>query len=177
MITQKEIRKLLSYNKKTGILRWNVNKRRVKRGDIAGTHDTNGYIQIRINGVKYLAHRLIWLGVKGYLPEHDIDHDDNIKDNNAWDNLYELTHINNTRNIGNRSNNKSGVNGVTWDKHNNKWRVNITINFNQKSIGRFKYFDEAVYHRLAAEQCLDWFNNECNSPSYKYIKGLTNNAS
>ena len=38
-------------------------------------------------------------------------------------------------------------------------------------IGLYKNFIEAVAHRLAAEQCLDWINCE-KSPAFKFIKGL-----
>ena len=50
MITQKEVRRLFSYNKKTGILRWKISpSKNVKAGDIAGTPNDKGYLKVRKN--------------------------------------------------------------------------------------------------------------------------------
>lgn len=171
MITQSDIRKMFSYSQKTGILRWKIKpSKKVQIGDEAGSINSEGYIQVSIHGILYYAHRLIWLGVYGYLPEHDIDHKNRIRHHNWLSNLRETSHQCNLRNTGNPKDNTSGVKGISFDKSRNKWRVRITINQKLNHIGSFVDFDEAVCHRLAAEQCLDWNKCDSNSPAFQYVK-------
>ena len=51
---------VLRYDPKTGKFFWLESRGRVAEGDEAGTPDKDGYIQIRIDGVIYKAHRLAW---------------------------------------------------------------------------------------------------------------------
>jgi len=48
------------------------------------------------------------------------------------------------------------------------------INRKTKYLGRFSDFIEAVAHRLAAEQCLNWGNCDCASSSYRFMHGEDN---
>ena len=171
MITQKEVRRLFSYNKKTGVLRWKISRQRIQKGDIAGSRNKKGYIVVSVNGKDYKAHKLIWLGMTGSFPKGQIDHKDRIKWNNMWDNLEEVTQIKNMQNIGNFKSNTSGVKGVSFDKNRNKWIAYIKMDKKKYHLGSFKDFDEAVCHRLAAEQCLNW-NGILNSPAYKYVLNM-----
>jgi hypothetical protein len=50
-----------------------------------------GYVQIKISGKLYHAHRLAWLYVYGYMPEKEIDHINRIRDDNRIANLREAT--------------------------------------------------------------------------------------
>lgn len=49
------------------------------------------------------------------------------------------------------SSNKSGYNGISYDKANNKWLVQIRINNFNKKLGRYVSIDEALAARTAAE--------------------------
>jgi hypothetical protein len=170
-ITQAEVRKWFSYNKKTGILRWKLSPmNRINIGDIAGNKNPKGYL---IVGFKYKhcrVHRLIWLGMKGYLPENEIDHINKIKDDNRWKNLREVSNQCNQRNskVGNKS--KSGIKGIRPHKLTNKWEVYITVNGKKYHLGYFNDLDEAACHRLAAEQCLNWNKCDSDSSAYQHIK-------
>lgn len=171
MITQKEIRRLFSYNRKTVILRWKVkSSKRVNVGDEAGCKRPDGYIQIIINKKKYLAHRIIWCGKYGYFPENMIDHKDKIPWHNWISNLRESSNQCNIRNTGNFSNNTSGVKGVFKQNTTNKWIANIRINNKLHHLGLYKSFDDAVCARLAGEQCVGWNGCDSNSPAYKYVQ-------
>jgi hypothetical protein len=175
MLTYEELKKQLNYDSLTGIFRWNMSRIGVKKGKIAGCKTPEGYIQIRINKNIYLAHRLAWFYVNGYDSEYSIDHIDNnpLHRHHNWiSNLREVSKQCNARNSGNRKNNISGVKGVSWDNNRNKWITHIKINNKLKNIGRFKDFDEAVCHRLAAEQCVNWEGCDSCSPAYKYIKNI-----
>ena len=123
----------------------------------------------------YLAHRIIWLGSYGYFPENEIDHINGIRNDNRLCNLREVSRQCNQRNKNIGIKKISGVKGVCWDKSKNKsknkWKVQIRINNKTYNIGHFINFDEAVCHRLAVEQCLNWNKCENNSSAYQYVKG------
>ena len=51
-----------------------------------------------------------------------------------------------------RTNNKSGVKGVCWDKQNEKWCAYIGLKGRSKRIGRFHKFEDAVKARKRAEE-------------------------
>ena len=131
-----------------------------------------GYTSIMISGKNYRAHRLAWLYVYGYLPEHEIDHIDRDKSNNKIDNLRHVSCSCNKRNVGLRQDNTSGIKGVYWDKQSDKWRAQITANNKQHHLGLFTDFTEAVCTRLAAEQCLNWPSCDANTSANHYVNNL-----
>lgn len=53
-----------------------------------------------------------------------------------------------------RSNNKSGVPGVFFDKSSGKWRVEIMFQGKRKCLGRFSHLSDAIKARLAEEEKL-----------------------
>ena len=53
-----------------------------------------------------------------------------------------------------RSNNKSGIPGVFYDKSKEKWRVEIMFQGKRKCLGRFSSFQDAVKARITAEEKL-----------------------
>lgn len=81
-----------------------------------------------------------------------IDHINHIKHDNRKSNLRIVTSSENRINIGIRSNNKSGVTGVTFDVTRNKWRSYLNINGKQIYLGRFDTIEEAKKARLNGEQ-------------------------
>lgn len=171
MITQERLKELLHYDCKIGIFIWKVSTNgRIRVGDIAGTFDSHRYIRIQVDRGLYRAHRLAWLYEYGYLPENEIDHVNKNKIDNRICNLREVTRQCNLRNRGNYKNNTSGVKGVYWIKKYGKWEARIPIFGKQFYIGYHDDYDEAVCHRLAAEQCIGWYGCDNNSPSLKYVK-------
>lgn len=80
----------------------------------------SGYRYINIKGRKYAEHILAWAYITGEWPLLDIDHKNNIKDDNRF--------ANDSLNGANRfkpKNNTSGLKGVKWKKKNKKWEVAI----------------------------------------------------
>jgi len=164
------LKELLSYDHLTGIFLWKVSvNSRAQKGDVAGS-DNEGYIHIRIDNKDYFAHRLAWLYEYGYFPENFLDHKDRIRHHNWIKNLREASQQCNLRNTGNRKNNKSGVKGICFYNPNQKWQAQIKVNGKNSHLGRFTDFTEAVAHRLAAEQCLNWSTCDSSSPAYQYIQ-------
>lgn len=169
MLTQTKVKKLFDYDANTGNLIWKVSLRNTNIGMIAGTRDKSDYTQISFDYNRYQAHRLIWLWYYGYMPENQIDHIDRNKTNNRIENLREVSNQCNARNTENRSDNKSGVKGISWSKRGGCWMACITINAKSHNLHTSIDFSEAVCHRLAAEQCVGWEGCDDNSPAYQYV--------
>ncbi len=171
-LTQERLKELLQYNPETGIFNRKITVTyNAIAGDISGCVNTRRYMEITIDGKTYLAHRLAWLYMEGYLPYGiDIDHKDQDKQNNKWDNLRLISRSCNMRNCGNNKRNTSGVRGVYWDKKNKKWKAQIKNNDKVKHLGRFSNFDNAVCARLAAEQYYKWDSCNKSSPAFQYVK-------
>lgn len=171
MITQKELKRLLHYNQETGLFHWLVDIGvNAKRGTVAGTLSSKGYVRIGISGKYYNAHRLAWLYEYGYLPEGQIDHKNRVRNDNWIDNLREASPTCQMQNRTRLKSNKSGLTGICYRSDHNKWRVRITVNYKLKNIGNFDTYIEAACHRLAAEQCLGWARCREVSESAAYVK-------
>ena len=87
-LTQQRLKELIDYSKDTGIFKWRVAKGRSNAGDVCGTINRCGASQIRIDGVKYSAHRLAFLYVDGKLPGGYVCHTDSDGANNKFSNIY-----------------------------------------------------------------------------------------
>ena len=152
MITQERLKELLRYDKETGQFYWRVRSNsKVEAGCQAGTVAKEGHIVISIDSKKYYAHRLVWLYCYGHFPSEQIDHINHNKIDNRLFNLREVSHLENDRNHPKQRNNTSGVTGVCWDKHANKWIAQIQVNGKMNHLGLFSNFNEAVKVRKEAE--------------------------
>ena len=168
MITHGRVREAYEYHK-NGTLVWKIDlPKRKRRGKVAGYQNGLGYTILYVDGTLYLAHRIIWMWHKGYLPEHGIDHINRNRSDNRIENLREVSQSCNSRNTGNNTNNTSGVKGVQWHKPTRMWCARIKTLYKDKHLGYYHEFDEAVLARLAAEQCLDWSGCDSSSPAYQF---------
>ena len=165
MITYESARELFDY-RNDGYLVWKVCKaNNIKIGDIAGSINSRGYRQIGIDRGVYMTHRLIWLWHHGYMPEGGLDHINRDISDNRIKNLREVSKQCNMRNTGNYKNNSSGVKGIIGY---GIYQARVKVNGKFRFLGNFKDFDEAVLHRLAAEQCLNWDGCDSSSPAYQH---------
>jgi len=128
-------------------LYWKHNHKR------AGWLDESGYNHIRLGGVLYLEHRLVFLLFKGYLPEL-LDHMDMNPRNNRLENLRPACKKLNAINSGVPNNNKSGVKGVCWHKAGKKWTAQIKNDGVKIHLGSYTLLQDAVEARLKAEEDL-----------------------
>jgi len=103
----------------------------------------SGYIQIRIGGEIYYAHRLAWLITYGSWPKNQIDHINGVRNDNRIANLRDVTSYKNQRN---RPTN-GRIQGVCWDECNNSWIVSIA----DAHLCREKDFFEACCLRKSEE--------------------------
>ena len=100
-----------------------------------------------------------------------VDHINRIKYDNRKNNLRIVNNAQNTINNGTyqKTLDKSGVKGVTWDKSKNQWQATITLDKKLIKLGHFKKEDleSAIICRLKAEK--EYFG-EYSSQQELFIK-------
>lgn len=164
-VTQELLHKYFTYDKDTGNLSWalRANKSSIignSVGTISGTLPNAGYIIIDFCGKRYLAHRLIWLHVHGYLPEKQIDHINHDRTDNRLCNLRLASHYTNMKNKTLYKTNSTGYPGV--EPHGNNWKARIGVNGTKILLGVFSSIEEAVAAKQAGEKLLDYHKNHGN---------------
>lgn len=142
----------LSYNPDSGEFHWLRKRGSCSTGDMAGTKNSHGYLQIQFSGVLYSAHRLAWYWKFGSWPEKSIDHINRVKTDNRINNLRLATHAENCQNVAATKRSKSGVRGVDFHIKTGKWRATIRVFGRQVHLGLFVDMDCAIAARLRAEQ-------------------------
>ena len=150
MLSIDRLKHLVSYEKETGQFEW-LNPTRKGLKTIGTNHQ--GYLRIRIDGKKYMAHRLAWFYTYGSWPVDQIDHINGVKSDNRIANLREATNPENCRNKALTCRNKSGYKGVHFDADSNKWRASCRVNGKLVNIGRFAKVEDAsnAYQNFAKE--------------------------
>ena len=133
------LKELFDYSE--GNLIWRVNKGRSKKGSIAGSKDSKGYLQVKLNQKPYRLHRLIWLWHEKELPEQ-IDHIDRNPLNNKIENLREATVLENSWNHKKRKRRIDLPMGVR-NMANGKFQARISYKGKQLHLGVFETPSEA----------------------------------
>lgn len=85
--TQAELKDWLIYDTQSGDFFRRRKYRKQSAGDKAGFLHATGYIVIGLFGEKWKAHHLAWYYVTGLWPKETIDHEDRVRNNNAFSNL------------------------------------------------------------------------------------------
>ena len=125
MLTQEQLKELLSYDADTGIFVRLKSSGGQGIGSIAGGISPKGYIRIQMARKQYGAHRLAFLYMTGEFPVDQVDHINGVKDDNRWLNLRQATGSQNMSNQGRPITNTSGFKGVSWKKRDKKWKAQI----------------------------------------------------
>ena len=171
-LTQKELKRLLVYDPDTGIFTNKVSRKKTRAGEECQSFDSKGYLRVEIQTKKYLLHRLAFLYMEGYLPEHYVDHKNGIRDDNRWCNL---RHVNQSCNMQNQKcsiANSSGFSGVNWNSKSNKWAARGCINGKRISLGYYTSPLEAALARFTWEaQCSKW-HCSCRGVLIKQIQAV-----
>lgn len=156
LLSHQEIRRLFDYDPETGVLRWRVDRgvnktkgREIKSG---GSH---GYLDVKINGKKYMAHRVVWFYTYGEWPADELDHANKDRKDNRIKNLRPATHSENQHNSTKYKNNTSGYTGVSFHKRKGKWMAYIGFCGKRKTLG---YFDTPqLAHEAYCEKAKELF--------------------
>lgn len=161
----RDLQRALEYCPDTGVFRWRRRDRNTfasdraysmyvrrymgkRAGSLCRTH---GYIMINIFGAPRRAHRLAWLLAYGEIPSGEIDHINGVRHDNKIKNLRDVSRHENSKNMGLKITNKSGVCGVSWDKKNSRWVAQITHRYRVIKLGRWADKFEAICARKSAE--------------------------
>ena len=171
-VGQKYLSSILEYSKETGSMFWKKRPdsmfKSKKRADYwnekysgkeAGSKYCNGskmYKRIKINGVPFMFHHIVWIYNKGLTPK-EIDHINGDGLDNRLSNLRDVTHAVNQKNKRKAKNNKSGYTGIC--RHRNKWLSYIYVNSKMIRLGSFVDICEAVKARKDAEIRYDFHEN------------------
>lgn len=156
-LSAERVREVLAYNPETGDLIW---RKRLgptcNLGGPAGCVKKDGYRKITIDGVICNASQLAWLHYHGTHAPGLLDHKNGIRSDNRIANLRPATHSENSRNVGVRANNSSGLKGASkfYNRYNRaKFRSSITVNKKRIFLGLFMTAEEAheAYCRAARE--------------------------
>jgi hypothetical protein len=152
-LSHKFLLSVLDYDMNSGDFTWKVKmSTRAMPGNIAGSLSPRGYVLIKIQGCRYLAHRLAWFYVYEIWPTMTIDHIDRNPSNNRISNLRDVNNSTNMRNRNLFTKNESGQSGVICDHRNNSWVAQITIHGRQIRLGSFLNKKEAIHARKEAEK-------------------------
>ena len=124
------------------------------------------FVNIYKNG-KNKIHKIHRLVANAFIPRVDItktyvDHIDNNRLNNTISNLRWCNFQENHFNRQLSSKNTSGIKGVSWDKHRQKWIAFIKVNQKYYNLGRFANIDDAKQMRqLKAKELFGEYINAC----------------
>lgn len=149
--TKDEISKILDYCPGSGLFTWIRPPGNHSRLDLTTAGSIgNGYVAIRIDGVRYRAHHLAWLITYGEWPAEEVDHRNGCPLDNRSENLRLAT---NPQNQANRARNKgktvsNGVRVLPSGAFNARIKVKgVAIN-----LGVFPTEDAAVSAYMQAAQ-------------------------
>ena len=155
MLTPENLCEIFSYDPNTGEIRW---KKRISQksviGKIAGNKLPSGRVNITVNYKHYKAHRIVWAMMTGKWPENEIDHINRNPSDNRWENLREVTHSQNMKNLPIPKTNKSGYKGVSWHAIGKKWQAHIKANGVNYYLGLFNTAEDAAKAYIEASKKL-----------------------
>lgn len=154
------ILKYFNYNPKDGSL---IDLRTNR--EAGGLSNSRGklYRRVRVGGTKILCHRIIFFLMNGKFPDNFVDHINGDSLDNRWENLRECTHMDNMRNCRLRSNNNTGIFGVTWRDRGTRTvciaRITNPIGGKRENLYEGLDFFEACCRRKSAENHMKYHDN------------------
>lgn len=157
------LREVIEYDAETGYFYW-LGRKGHRNIDAHGKMllgiNSQGYYRINFNRVSFLAHRVAWALHHGAWPEGLIDHINRRRTDNR---IVNLRVVNHTQNVWNSAPSKSSVArnmavGVRWrparpeKKAKAHFYATISVGGNERYLGSFGTYEEALKARISAEQ-------------------------
>lgn len=155
------LRKLVSYDCDTGIIKWLPRQELSRLDKMWNTQraakpinsiSSEGYIRLTVGQRSLYAHRVAFALYHEKWPSGVIDHINGNRTDNRIANLRDVTRCDNVRNCRLSATNKSGFTGVRFIEKRNKWRSEIRVFDKRYFLGEFLAFDDAVSARKLANK-------------------------
>ena len=135
-------------------LRWKIKPRCSTKeiGDVAGSTSESGYSKVMLNKKQLNVHRVVWILLKGEIPEgFVINHIDCDKSNNHIENLEVVTQKQNTRKSY-RHLPEDNLVGVSLSSDKKKWCASYVLN----GVLAVKSFSISLYGDLSKSMAIDY---------------------
>ena len=149
-LTRQRLMTLLNYNEETGFFTNKISRGRVSAGELAGTIDSGGYVQVKIDDVIHFGHRLalLYKGIDMSESNLVIDHKNHIRHDNRYSNIRILTQADNCSNRSRSVRNKSGFTSIRLCNGKELTKYDVSVRKKNKGIyRRFTNIEEAVSFR------------------------------
>lgn len=151
--TAERVRELFEYDDEVGALRWRISQSsRAKVGAVAGNIRKDGRRCVCVDGVQYLAYRVIWLHHKGTWPNDEIDHWDTDHTNDRIGNLRDVTGAVNAENKRHPRSDKRFGTLLGAYPSGARWRAQIGVDRKVKHLGSFDTEQQAHAAYLNAKR-------------------------
>lgn len=138
------MRSYINYDPDTGLFLYFRSRGKMKAGQMAGTKNKWGHIEINFKQKKYQAHRLAWRFHYSECPNGIIDHINREESDNRICNLRLSTCL---ENMHNRDKphpiNKTGLIGANFKKKTGKWSSQIRFNYKIINLGSYDTAEQA----------------------------------
>ncbi len=143
----------LQYDEQAGLFTRRIASGGRRVGAPAGAIRKDGYMHVALCGKTYLAHRLAWALVHGDWPQHQIDHIDGNRLNNAISNLRDVSPTTNQQNRRRAyKTSTTGLLGASLDRARGKFVARIKVGNRNLTLGRFDTAQEAHEAYLSAKR-------------------------
>lgn len=141
MTTQARLKELFDYDPSGALV-----KKARRRGNIVGVaagSKSTTYINVMVDGRRYLLHRLVFLFHNGHTPQQ-VDHVNGDPNDNRIENLRAATAAENARNRKIRANSGTGVKNVHYDRRKRKYVVRLKVDGKNRRFGMYAALEDAA---------------------------------
>ena len=150
--SQSYLQSVLIYHRDTGLVFWRTHKAGRSLSTPVGSN-SRGYLVVRISGVLYFLHRVIWKYETGEDPSQYLDHLNGVCADNRFENLRVVTPLENSQNNHRaRVDNTSGYLGVS--KRRGGFRASIQVDKVGIHLGDYETAELASKAYLSAKRKL-----------------------
>ena len=157
-LTQERLKELFDYDLDNGSFTRKKTVSRFVSGTVAGFLRKDGYVQVKVDSINYLAHRLAWLYVNGVIPTGEIDHINHNRSDNGIVNLRCASRTENSRNCSATKGHKY-ITGVYFCPIRLKFAATISDKSKSINLGYFQNESDANKARKEAEKIYGYHSN------------------